>query len=88
MRNGTGNPDLAGLLAADLRWRGLEVLESSTGGGGREHSQLLVYRDRPVAVELLTRVLGLGPEDVVRLPDDGQDVDLEILLGSDYNTCR
>lgn len=88
VRNGTGNPDLAGLLAAELRWRGLEVLESSTGGGGREHSQLLVYRDRPVAVELLTRVLGLGPEDVVRLPDDGQDVDLEILLGSDYNTCR
>ena len=44
--------------------------------------------DRPAAVELLTQVLGLGPEDVVRLPDDGQDVDLEILLGGDYNTCR
>lgn len=88
VRNGTGNPDLAGLLAAELRWRGLEVLESSTGEGGRERTQLLVYRDRPVAVELLTQVLGLGPDDVVRLPDDGQDADLEILLGSDYNTCR
>ena len=88
VRNGTDNPDLVGLLVAELRWRGLEVVESSTSEGAREHSQLLVYRDRPVAVDLLTQVLGLGPEDVVRLPDDGQDADMEILLGSDYNTCR
>lgn len=88
VRDGTGKPDLAGLLAAELRWRGWEVLESSAGEGVREHSQLLVHRDRPVAVDLLSRVLGLGPEDVVSLPDDGQDADLEILLGGDYNTCR
>jgi hypothetical protein len=87
--NATAQPDLDGLLAAELRWHGLEAEEAGPGGGAhQERSTLLVYRDRPAAVELLSGLLHLRPEDVVWLPDEGQGPDLEIILGSDYNSCR
>jgi carboxyl-terminal processing protease len=85
----TGQPELAGLLAAELLWHGLEVVEVEPAAQqGQEHPQSLVYRDQPAVVELLSGLLGLQPEDTVRLPDDGQGADLEMILGGEHRTCR
>lgn len=75
--------------ADPARWRGLEAVDAGPAAATRqENSQLLVYRDRPEAVELLSGMLDLQPGDIFHLPDAGQEAELEILLGNDHDACR
>jgi hypothetical protein len=46
-----------------------------------------VFNDRPKTVELLARVLGVKPENIIQQPDPGQPADIMVILGKDYDPC-
>jgi LCP family protein required for cell wall assembly len=89
VQNGTGRSYLARIGAEQLRWAGLQVVE--TGLADRSDyakTRVVVFNDKPEAVAVLTRLLGVTPENVIHQPDPGQAVDVRVILGRDYAPCR
>ena len=89
IRNGTAQPQL-GLIAADqLRWRGLTIVDTAPADRtDYARTQIIVYKDKPKAVDALVEELNLRAGDVVYQPDDGQPADILVILGADYDPCR
>jgi hypothetical protein len=89
VRNGTERPQLGQIAADQLRWRGLTVVD--VGVADRTDytkTQILVFNEKPGAVDLLTRELRLRPDSVLRQPDPNEPADMRLILGNDYDPCR
>ncbi len=92
--NGTERDQLALIAADQLRWYGLQILE--TGPADRPdygRTRILVYGDYPQSLDTLVRRLKVRPEWIIHEPEPGQQVtteaaDLVVILGKDYNPCR
>jgi LCP family protein required for cell wall assembly len=89
VRNGTWRQQL-GLVAADqIRWEGLNVLDSAPADNPNyEQTLIYVYNDKPKTVETLVRLLRVKPENVIYQPDPNQPADILVILGNDYDPCR
>jgi anionic cell wall polymer biosynthesis LytR-Cps2A-Psr (LCP) family protein len=89
VRNGTGRPQLGQIAADQLRWRGLKVVDVGPADrGDYAKTQILVFNEKPGAVDLLTRELKLKPENVLRQPAPDEPADIRLILGNDYDPCR
>jgi hypothetical protein len=88
VRNGTYRHQLARIAEDQLRWYGLKVVDTDLADRpDYARTQIVVFNDRPKTVELLTRVLGVSPENVIQQPDPGQPADIMVILGEDYDPC-
>ena len=78
-----------GLIAADqLRWEGIKVADTRPADrSNHKRTKIFVYSERPAAQERLTRVLGLGQQDVIHQPDPDQSADIGVVLGANYDPC-
>ena len=89
VRNGTYRHQLAKIGAEELRWHGLNIVD--TGLADRpdyQRTHIIVFNDKPKAIELLTGLLSVKPEDVIQQPDSNQPADIQVILGNDYDPCR
>lgn len=89
VRNGTARLGLSLIAADQLGWQGFTVVD--TGAADRadyKKSQIVVFHDRPDALPVLTRLLGVRPESIIQRPDPNRPVDLEVILGADYDPCQ
>jgi hypothetical protein len=92
--NGTQHPQLELIAADQLGWEGLKIVD--TGLADRSDygkTQIVVFEDKPEALALLTQLLKVRPENVIRQPDGGQpadgvQADLLVILGEDYDPCE
>jgi LCP family protein required for cell wall assembly len=89
VRNGTYRHQLAKIGADHLRWHGLNIVDTGLADHPNyQQTQIIVFNDKPKALEILLRVLGVKPEDVIRQPDPSQPADIKVILGNDYDPCR
>jgi LCP family protein required for cell wall assembly len=89
VRNGTYRPQLALVAADQLRWEGLNVVD--TGPADKPdyaRTQILVFNDKPQTVALLVQLLKIKPEDVIQQPDASQPADIMVILGNNYDSCQ
>ncbi|MFC2031036.1 LCP family protein [Chloroflexota bacterium] len=95
--NGTYRPQLAKIAADDLRWHGLNSVETGPADNpDYESTQIIVYNEKPKAMEVLVEVLEVDPQSVIyqSVPADqvtesgDQPIDIDVILGSDYDPCR
>ena len=89
VRNGTPRANLARFAADQLQWSGVTI--ATTGNADRtdyKTTQIIVYRDKPKAVELLAKVLKVKAANVLYQPDAGQAADIQVILGADYDPCK
>jgi len=89
VQNGTSRPQLAQIAADQLGWHGLKVV--GTGPADNPHyrqTQVIVFNDRPRAVELLVQLLRVKSQNVIQRPDPTQPADILVILGEDYDPCR
>jgi hypothetical protein len=89
VRNGTYRHQLAKIGAEELRWQGLNIVD--TGLADRpdyKQTRIIVYNEKPTVLALLTDLLGVKPENIVRQLDPNQPADLVVILGEDYDPCR
>jgi LCP family protein required for cell wall assembly len=87
--NGTGRTYLIQVAVDELRWRGLSV--TAAGSADRSdyaNTQIIVFKDKPKALELLAQVLEVESQNISRQPDPNQAVDLQVILGNDYDPCQ
>jgi LCP family protein required for cell wall assembly len=93
VRNGTERPYLARIAAEQLRWEGFKIVDIGFADrSDYKNTQVIVYNDKPEARALLTRLLGVRPDNVQQ-PDPNQpaetaQADLLVILGQDYDPCR
>ncbi len=95
--NGTYRPQLAKIAAGELRWHGLKAAQTGLADNpDYQTTHLLIYNDRPKTVEVLMEVLEIKPENVLyqaapaeQTGDSGeQPIDIDLILGNDYDPCR
>ncbi len=88
VRNGTHRYQLAKIGADQLRWQGLNVIDTGLADHPNyQQTRLIVFQEKPSAQALLTQYLGLKPEDIIYQADPGQPADLLLILGEDYDPC-
>jgi hypothetical protein len=87
--NGTATPNLPQFAADQLQWYGLQI--TRTGAADRADylkTQIIVFSDRPKAVETLAKVLKVRAADILYQQAGGQGVDIRVILGADYDPCK
>lgn len=86
VQNGSPTDGLAEIAAKRLTRQGFEVV--GTGHANRvSRSTVVAYNDKPRTVSALQRILRLDPDAVVRSPEPNDGVDLQVILGSDWQPC-
>ena len=92
--NGSQRGDAEKLAASALRWAGFKVM--STGLADHQHyaqTQITVYTGETVAAEQIAQALKVSSpiQDLTGLqeqPDPANPVDIQVILGLDYDPCQ
>jgi len=87
--NGTDRAYLVDVAVDELRWHGLAA--KPAGQADRSdyaNTQIVIFKDKPKAVALLAQVFGVKPQNVILQIDLNQAVDLQVILGADYDPCQ
>jgi LCP family protein required for cell wall assembly len=89
VRNGTYRAQLALVAADQLRWQGINVVDTGPADNPNYAlTQILVYNDKPQTVALLAKLLKVKAENIIQQPDPSQPADILVILGNDYNPCQ
>jgi LCP family protein required for cell wall assembly len=89
VRNGTYRFQLAKIGADQLRWYGFNIVDTGlVDNADYQNTKILVFNDKPIALERLIQLLGVQPENVIHQPDPNQPADIQVILGNDYDPCR
>jgi LCP family protein required for cell wall assembly len=89
VRNGTYRAQLAMIAADQLRWEGLNVVDTGPADTpDYAQTRILVFNDKPKTVEALAKLLKVKPANIVHQLDAGQPADILVILGNDYNPCQ
>jgi LCP family protein required for cell wall assembly len=87
--NGTYRRQLAKIVADQLHWQGLDVVETGLADSPDYlETRIIVFADKPKAIEVLMKVLRVKAGNVSYQPDPTQPVDIQVILGNDYDPCR
>ena len=89
VRNGTYRYQLAQIGADQLRWYGFNIVDTALADNpDYQQTMILVFNDKPIALERLIKLLGVQPENVIHQPDPNQPADIQVILGNDYDPCH
>jgi LCP family protein required for cell wall assembly len=89
VRNGTYRHQLARIGADQFRWEGLKVVDTGLADHPEyKQTQIIVFNDKPEALALLARLLGVKAQNVIHQPDPDQPADIQVILGEDYDPCK
>jgi LCP family protein required for cell wall assembly len=89
VRNGTYRAQLAKIAVDQLRWYGLNVVDTGLADApDYGETQIIVFNEAPKALELLTKLLSVKQENIIYQPDPGQQAEIRVILGDDYDPCR
>lgn len=89
VRNGTHRAQLAKIGADDLRWHGLDIVDTGLADHpNHQQTQIIVFNDKPKALELLTQLLGVKPQNIIYQSDPNQPADIQVILGENYDPCQ
>jgi len=86
--NGWSRSEAEQLAAASLHWEGYKIV--STGLAERKNvakTEIVVYNGDRARGEQIARLLYVPLTSVQLQPDMSQPVDVQVLLGADYNPC-
>ena len=89
VRNGTYRFQLAKIGADQLQWYGFNIVDTALADNpDYQQTTILVFNDKPIALERLIQLLGVQPENVIHQPDPNQPADIQVILGNDYDPCH
>jgi hypothetical protein len=82
--DGTDNNQLANLTAAWLIEQGGSVVQSSIADQAYSYTTLIDYTGNPFTMKYLIETMGINPNRILWKFDPNASVDVEIILGSDW----
>jgi hypothetical protein len=89
VRNGTYTHQLAKIAADQLGWYGFDVVDTALADNPNyQQTEIVVFNEKPRALELLVRVLNIKPEKIIYQLDPNQPADIQVILGQDYDPCH
>ncbi|MGE5140298.1 MAG: LCP family protein, partial [Rudaea sp.] len=83
-----GDKQTADVATLALKRQGFSVADPEIGGVVPPASSLLVNTDKPASVQRLLSALRINPSAVKTNPDPSAQIDIQVLLGRDYNACQ
>jgi LCP family protein required for cell wall assembly len=88
VQNGTQSAQLELIVADQLQWAGLDVVETGPADHPRSaETEIMVFSDKPYSLALLSRLLEVQAEHIVQRNDPDSSVDIQVILGEDYDPC-
>lgn len=85
--SGTGSQTVADIAAVNLRRQGFQVTGSGLAPQKVNASTLVVNNARPETIKRLQELYRIQPANVRTGTDPEPKVDLQVILGRDYNAC-
>jgi len=82
--NGTTRAGLAGSTADYLKAEGIDVAQVGNAEGDYASTLIVVYRDRPLTVSRLVKLLSLTPASVIEGAESDATYDIVVVVGDDY----
>lgn len=89
--DGIGNPDLANVLASQLRWKGLKVVKVQPADRTDYPQSVIIdygTRKKTQSLRVLCSTLGVQPEAVQMAQDSNSKVDFLVIMGRNYDPCQ
>jgi anionic cell wall polymer biosynthesis LytR-Cps2A-Psr (LCP) family protein len=88
VQNGTQRAQLELIAADQLQWAGLGVVETGPADHlGYAETEIILFNDKPHSLALVSRLLEVQAERIVRRDDPDSPVDMQVILGEDYDPC-
>ncbi len=89
--DGIGNPDLANVLASQLRWKGLKVVKVQPADRTDYLQSVIIdygTRKKTQSLSMLCSVLGVQPDAVQMAQDSNSNIDFLVIMGRNYDPCQ
>jgi hypothetical protein len=84
----SGNGQAASTAALTLKRQGFEIADSQQTSSLARTSSIVIYNQKPATVDRLLSALRIGSDKVKEASDAESNVDIQVILGSDYSTCQ
>lgn len=84
----SGNPQAANIAVVSLQRQGFIVTNPEATGSLSPTSSLIVYHAKPATVQRLVDALRINPNNVRNVDSPNSQVDIQVILGRDYNSCQ
>ncbi len=86
--NGSQLPQAGELAATNLRWGGFQVVGAGPDDGqATAATQVLVHNGDLAVAEVLAQLMDLPPTSVIARPDPASPVEIQVILGQNYDPC-
>jgi hypothetical protein len=88
--NGSPNPNWDRVAAGRLGWDGLNAFAAGNADVTTYTDTMLIDytgQTKGSSRSEIARILNVRPENIQISPDPNRDVDFEVILGSNYNSC-
>jgi LCP family protein required for cell wall assembly len=89
--DGIGNPELANLLASQLRWKGLKVVKVQPADRTDYVRSVIIdngTRKKAQSLNMLCALLGVQPDAVQSGREANSNVDFVVIMGRNYDPCQ
>ncbi|MGB8644483.1 MAG: LCP family protein [Anaerolineae bacterium] len=83
----SGNASMANVASVTLKRQGFQMADPQAAPSVAPASSIIVYNSKPTTVQRLVSALRLNPNSV-RTASTPSDVDIQVILGQDYNSCQ
>jgi polyisoprenyl-teichoic acid--peptidoglycan teichoic acid transferase len=84
----SGNVQSANVAAVSLKRQGFNVTNPQAAPTLAATSSITAFRNKPVTVQHLVDALRINPNNVKFVNAPSSPVDIQVILGRDYNTCQ
>jgi LCP family protein required for cell wall assembly len=84
----SANVQAANVAVVSLQRQGFNVTNPQAAPTLAATSSILVYHAKPVTVQRLVDALKINPNNVHNIDTQSAPVDIQVILGRDYNSCQ
>lgn len=84
----SGNSQAANIAAVALKRQGFNISDLQAAPSLAPVSSIVVYQPKPATVQRLVDALKIDPNNVHTGADPAAKVDVQVILGRDYNACQ
>jgi polyisoprenyl-teichoic acid--peptidoglycan teichoic acid transferase len=84
----SGNVQAANVAVVSLKRQGFNVTNPQAAPTLATTSSIVVFHNKPVTVQRLVDALRINPSNVRIMNAPASAVDIQVILGRDYNTCQ
>ncbi len=84
----SGDSSMANVATVSLRRQGFQMVDPLGASTIAPASSIVVYNNKPATIQRLAAALRINSNNIRTVSDPSAKVDIQVILGRDYNSCQ